>query len=147
MRYEHHVVIASPVARVFAYMDDVDREREWQPGIVDARKEPPGATRVGTRKRYVSEFLGRRIKNTYVTTLFEPNERVAYETTADSVLRGTVEVRFEAAESGTKVSMAVSGKPTGPLRFIPRGILESVFKKELRASLSLLKEKLEGEAR
>jgi carbon monoxide dehydrogenase subunit G len=146
VKYQHQVVIASPVSRVFAYMDDVSREREWQPGIVEAYQEPPGPTAVGTKKRYVSEFMGRRIENTYVTTVYEPDVRVSYETTPDSVLKAKVQLQFETVGSGTKVTMAVNGKATGPLRFIPKGVLEAVFRKELGQSLQMLKERLEGPA-
>lgn len=143
MRYEHHVVIASPVPTVFEYMDDVSREPEWQPGITEAHKDPPGPTAVGTRKRYVSEFMGRRIENTYVTTLFEPHRRVSYETTPDSVLRAIVDLSFEPDGVGTRVTMAFQGKLTGPLRFIPDRVLEGAYQKELKASLALLKRRLE----
>jgi len=144
LKYQHHVVVDAPVNRVFAYMDDVAREKEWQPGIMEASKEPAGDTSVGTRKRYISEFMGRRIENTYVTKLFEPNKRVTYESTPDSVIRATVDLRFESLDGSTKVTMAVQGKPTGVLRFIPQGILEGAFRKELEGSLGLLKKQLEG---
>jgi carbon monoxide dehydrogenase subunit G len=143
MKYQHQVVIHSPVSQVFAYMDDVEREKEWQPGIKKASKDPPGPTAVGTRKRYVSEFLGRPITNTYVTSAFEPNKRVVYETTSDSVLRARVELTFEPTDSGTSVTMEVQAKPTGVLRFIPQAILESTARKELEGSMALLKGKLE----
>ncbi len=146
MKYRHRVAIRSPVSEVFSYMDDVEREREWQPGIKEATKEPPGPTAVGTRKRYVSEFLGRPISNTYVTSVFEPDRRVVYETTADSVLKARVELTFEALESGTRVTMEVQAKPTGVLRFIPRSILEATARKELEASMVLLKNNLEKQA-
>ncbi len=145
MQYEHQVVIASPVSRVFAYMDDMSREREWQPGIIEAHKDPPGETAVGTRKRYVSEFMGRRIENTYVTTLFERDERIFYETTPGSVLRAKVELHFEPAGAGAKVTMTFRGKLTGPLRFIPQGILEGAYRREMKSALDLLKQRLEGE--
>jgi carbon monoxide dehydrogenase subunit G len=145
MKYQHQVVIDSPVTRVFAYMDDVDREREWQPSIQEAHKDPPGDTAVGTRKRYVSEFLGRRIENTYVTQVFELDQRVVYETTSDSVMRARAELGFEPAGSGTQVTMTVDAKPTGILRFIPRTLLEGTARNELETSLGLLKKQLEGE--
>lgn len=144
MKYQHHVVVNAPVDRVFNYMDDVSREKEWQPGILKAFKDPSGPTTVGTRKRYVSEFMGKRIENTYVTKLFDPNQRVTYESTPDSVIRATVDLRFEAMGESTKVTMAVQGKSTGVLRFIPMGILEATFRKELEGSLGLLKTRLEG---
>ena len=146
MHYQHRVIIDAPLSRVFAYMDDVTREKEWQPAIVEASKEPQGPTAVGTRKRYESEFMGRHIVNTYVTTRFEPDSRVWYETTSDSVLRAKVELQFESTGTGTAVTMAVTGKATGPLRFIPTGILEGVFRKELEDSLRRLKEQLEDVA-
>lgn len=144
MQYERQVLIASPVSRVFSYMDDVAREREWQPGIVEAHKDPPGATALGTRKRYVSEFMGKRIENTYVTTRFDPNERVSYETTAGSVLQAKVQLHFEVVGEGTRVTMGVVGKATGVLRFVPKSVLEGVFQKELESSLGLLKKMLES---
>ncbi|MBT8395866.1 MAG: hypothetical protein HKO65_06735 [Gemmatimonadetes bacterium] len=144
MRYQHKVDIDSPVSRVFAFMDDVAREPEWQPGIKAAYKEPPGDTAVGTEKRYVSEFMGRRIENTYVTKVFDRDQKVVYETTPDSVLRAKVELTFTDTGSSTQVTMAVEGKAAGALKFIPKGILEAVFRKELEGSLTLLKKVLEA---
>jgi hypothetical protein len=126
-------------------MDDVDRESEWQPSIREASKEPVGATTVGTRKRYVSELLGRRIQNTYVTTVFEPNRRVVYETAPGSVLRATAELRFDEVEGGTRVVMAFEGGVTGALRLIPRPILDRAFREELESTLRLLKTRLESD--
>jgi carbon monoxide dehydrogenase subunit G len=144
VKYRHQVVIGRSVPDVFAYMDDVEREKEWQPGIKKASKDPPGPTAVGTRKQYVSEFLGRSVKNTYVTSAFEPDKRVVYETTSDSVMKARVELTFEAEGSGTRVTMEVQAKPTGVLRFIPQAILEGTARKELEGSLALLKGKLES---
>jgi carbon monoxide dehydrogenase subunit G len=144
MRFQHEIVIQRPVSDVFTYMDDVSREREWQPGILDARKEPPGPTRIGTRKSYVSEFMGRRIENTYVTRVFDPDRQVIYETTPDSVLQARAELRWEPAGSGTRVTMSFDGKVRGPLRLIPRQVLEAVYKKELEKTLGLLKARLES---
>ena len=144
MQYEQQVIIHRPVAEVFAYMDDVSREPEWQSNIVEAYQEPPGPTTVGTRKRYLSEFMGRRIENTYLTTTFEPNERVVYETTPGSALRAKVELGWRSVPSGTEVTMTVAGKVTGALKLIPRRLLERAYRNELETALGLLKERLEG---
>lgn len=125
-------------------MDDVSREHEWQPGIVEARKDPPGATDVGTRKFYVSQFMGKEIRNTYVNQLFRLNERVVYETTPDSVLKARAELSWEEVPGGTKVTMSFEGKVGGPLRFVPQRMLEGVYRKELKTTLSLLKTRLES---
>lgn len=144
MRYQYQIVIGRSVSEVFAYMDDVEREKDWQPGIKEAHKDPPGPTAVGTRKRYVSEFLGRSVRNTYVTSAFEPDKRVVYETTPDSAMKARVELTFQAEGSGTRVTMEVQSKPTGVLRFIPRALLEGTARKELERSFALLKKELEG---
>lgn len=144
MEYQHQVVIDSPVASVFAYMDDVYREKEWQPGIKEAHQDPPGETAVGTRKSYVSEFLGRRVENTYLTKVFDRDRRVVYESTPDSVLRARVELVFESVGTGTRVTMSVQAKPTGVLRFIPQSLLEGTAQKQLESSMVLLKKQLEG---
>jgi carbon monoxide dehydrogenase subunit G len=125
-------------------MDDVTREHEWQPNILEAYKEPLGQTAVGTRKRYLSQFMGKRIENTYVTKLFEPNSRVVYETTSDSVLQARAELHWEAVGSETRVTMSFQGKVGGVLRFIPGRVLDAAYRKELESTLSLLKERLES---
>lgn len=144
MRYRHSVVIDAPLPEVFAYMDDVSREHEWQPNIVEARKDPPGETRVGTRKSYASQFMGKRIENTYVARVFEPNRRAVYETTPDSALQATAELTFEEVGDSTRVTMAFEGKVGGPLRFVPKGVLEKLYQKELESTLGLLKRRLES---
>ncbi len=144
MEYSREIRIRCPADRVFAFMDDVDREPEWQPNLLEASKAPPGPTAVGTRKSYVSSFLGKRIRNTYVTRVFDPNRRIVYETTGDSVLKGTIEIRFEERGVETLVSMAFRGSVTGPLRFVPSGMLEKASMSELEATLRRLKAKLEG---
>lgn len=126
-------------------MDDVTRESEWQPNIVEAYKDPPGETAVGTRKRYVSLFMGKRIENTYVTKVFEPNRHVVYETTRDSVLQARAELHFAPEGSSTRVTMSFQGKVGGILRFVPKGVLDAAYKNESATTLKLLKERLEAD--
>ena len=144
--YEQSVVIMRPVETVFAYMDDIALEPEWQPQLVEAEQLPPGPTAVGSRKRYVSEFLGKRLENIYVVRTYEPNARLVCETTPDSVLAATSDVRWEPVEGGTRVTMSVDGSASGPLRFIPARIIEAKFAAEVDATLARLKERLEGSA-
>ena len=144
MKYQHQVLIQRYVPDVFAYMDDVSREPEWQPNLVEASQDPPGPTAVGTRKRYASQFMGKRIENTYVTTVYEPPSRIVYESTPDSVLQATVEVRFDDVSGATRVTMALEGKVAGVLRFVPGKVLEAAYKSELETTLGLLKKSLEG---
>ncbi len=143
-RHEQFVVIDRPVADVFAYMDDVSREREWQPHLREAEQMPAGPTRVGTRRRYVSEFLGRRVENTYVVRTYEPERHIVLESTPDSAVRATTEVRWASEDGGTRVTMSMEGRPSGALRFLPGAMLEAAFASEVSATLRRLRDVLEG---
>ncbi len=140
------IVIARPPAEVFAYMDDVSREPEWQPGLRSATQEPEGPTEVGTKKTYTSSFLGRDVKNTYVVKELEPGRRVVYETTPDSTISTRTEIVCEPDPGGTKVMMRVEGKPKGVLRFVPSSVLETAFTEEVQSALGRLKKLLEEDA-
>ena len=141
--HEKSILIARPLAEVFAYMNDVSREHEWQPQLLEAEQTPAGATAVGTRRRSVSDFLGRRVTNTYVVRAYEPGIRVVLESTPDSVVRARTDIRWEAVGEATKVTMALEGTPTGVLRFVPKAILEATFEKEVASTLERLRARLE----
>ena len=141
--HEKSVLIARPLDEVFTYMDDVSLEHEWQPQLLEAEQTPPGPTTVGTRRRYVSDFLGRRVTNTYVVKRYEPGQRLVLESTPDSVVRARTEIRWETVGDGTRVTMALEGTPTGVLRFVPKAMLEATFDKEVAATLERLRARLE----
>jgi uncharacterized membrane protein len=146
-RHSSTVIIRRPLAEVYAYMDDVAREREWQPALRSAAKDPPGATRVGTRKIYESEFLGRRVKNIYQVLEMEPGRRVVQQTIGGSSARIWSEVLWTEHPEGTAVTLTVEAEPQGLLRLIPRHFLESATRSELEGSLRALKRALEGSGR
>ena len=141
--HEASIFIRRPVSDVFAYMDD--REVEWQSNLVEAMQTPSGPTAVGTRKRYVSEFMGKKIVNTYVVEVYEPNRRIVASTTDDSILKATSDLRWTDEEGGTRVTMGLEGSAAGPLRFLPASLIEATFEREVQTTLSRLKESLERE--
>lgn len=140
------IVIRRPIAEVFAYMDDVSREKEWQPNLRSAEKSPAGPTRAGTEKRYENRFLGRKVKNTYVVQEFERDRRIVYETTGKSAISVRSEFEWETVGEGTRVTIFVAGKGRGALKFIPQKVLEAAFAQELEASLERVKERMEAGA-
>ena len=143
-RHAQSIVINRPVDDVFEYMNDVRREPEWQPQFIEAEQSPAGPTAVGSTRRYVSEFMGKRLVNTYVVKIYEPNARLVVETTKDSVLDASSEILWEEVPEGTRVTMALDGRPKGALRFVPASILESTFEKEVVTTLKRLRERLES---
>ncbi len=138
------VLIERSAPDVFAYLDDVSREHEWQPNLRSAEKEPPGPTGVGTRKRYVSRFLGRDVENVYVVRELEPGRRVTYETAKGSAIEARSEIVCEPVEDGTRVTMKLEARPKGVLRFVPSAVLEAAYREQLDGTLQRLKERLES---
>lgn len=145
-RHSASVVIRRPVEAVYAFMDDVSREGRWQPTLRSARKDPPGETRVGTRKIYESEFMGRTLRNTYRVLELVPLQRVVQQTVPGSSAEIWSEVRWEPHPDGTRVTLTVDARPTGILRLIPRRFLEGETRRELEESLRRLRRELEKES-
>lgn len=143
-KYQESIVIRRPIQEVFAYMMDISKEREWQPNLREAEQMPAGEPKVGTRRRYVSEFMGRRLENVYEYTAYEPGERVAYRSTGESATRSTGEIFFEAVAEGTRVTMQVDADLPGPLKLIPQSLVAGVARKELAQTLTRVKELLEA---
>ncbi len=142
--HRQSIFIARPVSDVFSYMDDISREVEWQPNLVEAQQTPQGPTAIGSEKRYVAEFMGKRVTNTYRVKVFEPNRRIVAESTPESVLQVTSDLEWESVDGGTRVTMALEGTASGPLRFLPARMLEVTFEKEVIGALDRLKECLEA---
>ena len=142
--YEYEILIQRPVEAVFAFMQDIEREREWQPTLREASQTPAGVPGVGTRRRYVSEFMGMRFENVYVNTVYEPNRRVAYESTPESDTQASGEVTWEPVDGGTRVAMRVQAKVGGALRFVPKALILKVGRKELADALGRAKKLLEA---
>ncbi len=145
-RHEQSIVIRRTITDVFDFMDDTSREMEWQSQLIEAEQSPPGKTAIGTRKRYVSQFVGKRLENTYVVKVYEPNRRVVCETTRDSVLHATSDLRWEEVAGGTRVTMSLDGTTSGALRFVPAKMLEATFQKEVDTTLERLKKVLEADS-
>lgn len=143
-RYSTSVLIRRTPADVYAYMDDVTREREWQPNLESAEQDPAGPTRVGTRKRYVSHFMGRRVENTYQVVELAPARRLVQETLPGSSARVRSEIRWSAVPGGTEVTLTVDATPTGLMKLLPSGLLEAATRKEMADSLARLRRILEA---
>ena len=142
-RQSASIVIRRPPDEVFDYVDDVSREHEWQPNLRSAEQVPQGPTAVGTCKKYVSGFMGRDVRNTYVVTELDPGRRIVYQTEKGSAIEARSEVRCEPTGSVTRVTMFLEGKPKGFLNLVPQRALELTYREKLEATLQRVKDRLE----
>ena len=138
-RIERSVIIRCSVPDVFAYMDDIDREHEWQPNLRAASQEPRGPVGVGTLKRYTSVFMKKERQNVYRVAVYEMYVRVVYKSTAESATDATAEVRWDQVPEGTKVTMTIDSTPGAALKLVPKKALEKVTTQELERMLEQLK--------
>lgn len=141
---QRSILIRRPVPEVFAFMDDIRREGDWQSNLVSAEQEPLGPVGVGTVKRYTSQFLKKEIHNAYRCTVYEMYVRTVYETTSDSAIEATAETRWEHVPEGTMVTWIIDAEPRGPLGMIPGALLERASISELEETLDRLKTLLES---
>lgn len=144
LRYESSITINRPVEVVFEYMMDIDREQEWQPNLREAEQSPTGEPGVGTRRRYVSEFMDKRFETVYVNTFYERNRRVAYESARESDTQAEGEIIWDVVDGGTRVTMRVAVRIGGLLRFLPKSLIAPLFKRQLEDALARVKARLES---
>src|SRR6516164_271232 len=93
MVIKHSVEINRPAAEVFAYLDQLDRHREWQSTIVSTTVETDGPTRVGTRVAERRKVPGGARDFPYEITEHEPPRKASFRGTSGPVRPvGTVAV-------------------------------------------------------
>ena len=144
---QRSVVIRRTVPDVFSYMDDIDREMEWQPNLRSAEQAPRGPVGVGTLKKYTSVFLKKRIQNVYRVTEYDMYVRVVVESTPESAVQATAEVAWEHLAEGTRVTMTIDATPGKALKLVPKKALEKASTHELERMLDQLKLRLEAATR
>ena len=65
LKYEYSITIKVPVEDVFAYMQDIEREREWQPNLREASQLTEGEPGVAARLLLnISKMLCMRLLKT-----------------------------------------------------------------------------------
>ncbi len=140
-RAQRTIVIARPVADVFAYMVDYRNNPRWQEGLeaVEQADVPP---RVGSKIDTTRTVMGRTRTSTIEVTEFEPGKRIRSRSVAGPVdyLGG---YDFEpAGEGSTRViyeGRITTGRLLGPLgKVMARG-----FQTQMDGNLERLKKLLE----
>ena len=144
-RIERSVIILRSVPDVFSYMDDIEREQEWQPNLRSASQEPQGPVGVGTLKRYTSTFLKKDVHNVYRVTAYEMYVRTTYESIPESDTHAKAEILWEQVPEGTRVTWTIDATPGRALKLMPKKALEMKSTRELERMLENLKARLEGD--
>lgn len=97
------VVINRPIQEVFAYMGNPENNKNWQSHCLGSVITSEGQTGVGTTFTDEVRFLGRRIKQIFEITEYDPNRKFSTKRISGLMgVKGTY--AFESVEGGTKVS-------------------------------------------
>lgn len=108
---ERSVVIARPMAEVFAFFADFEHDPQWRSHVREIRRQGPIA--VGTRYRQrIAGPGGRPIAADVEVTAYEPDTRVAFQVVAGPA-RPRGEYLLRPAGTGTEVTMRLDAELTG----------------------------------
>ena len=142
VRIEADVVINRPVEEVFAYSGNPENNVKWQVhrrGSVITSEGPIG---VGTTYTDEVQFLGRRIKEIFEITEYDPNRKVSQKSISGPMgVKGSL--IWESVEGGTKVAVVGEADPRGLWRLI-KPMIAREGKKEWESSFAKLKALLEA---
>jgi uncharacterized membrane protein len=139
---EYSTVVNRPLEDVFTYLVDIEKQLQWQSGLLKSEVTSWGPMGVGTTYRQVGQIMGRTIEWNSEVTEYTPNRSLSFRSSAGSF---TVRVRvtFSAIQGGAMVNIAieadVGGLWSGPL-------LMDMVKTRVEADLRTAKNIIEAKA-
>ncbi len=136
------VEIDRPRQEVAAFAGDPANATAWYKNIksVELQTEPPVA--VGSRMRFVAEFLGRTLDYTYEIRELEPGRRLVMATEQGPFPMETTYSWEDAGQGQTKMTLRNRGEPTGFAK-VSAPIMALAMRRANEADLRRLKALLE----
>lgn len=107
------IVIGRPRAEVAAYACDPDNATAWYRNISAVSWETPPPLAVGTRLRFVAQFLGRRLEYTYEVREHVPGDRFVMRTAEGPFPMETTYTWRDAGDASTRMTLRNRGEPAG----------------------------------
>lgn len=108
------VTIARPPADVYGFLLDLDKNHT-DPTVESVTKSPEGPTAAGTSFHFTHSRGPKQTSMRY--TSVTQDREIAFEGKVGP-LRPLGTFRFEVAEGGTRLSVAVAANPVGPLKLL-----------------------------
>jgi Polyketide cyclase / dehydrase and lipid transport len=136
------IVIARPRADVAAFACDPDKTTAWYRTISAVSWETPPPLAVGTRLKFVAQFLGRRLEYTYEVREHVPGERFVMSTAQGPFPMETTYTWQDADEGATRMSLRNRGEPAGFAK-VSGPLMAAAMRRANRKDLQRLREILE----
>ena len=142
---EDSIVIDKPLEEVFAYMDDIEREHEWQPYLLGWEQSPdPKQNGVGTIRMYDNRYMGRSFTNEYEVTVYEPLKRVMYVSPPKAAVQAEGGTLWERSNGGTRVTFLFKPQLGDFWGLVPKPIVRRIYMGTLSSNMRRLKKVLES---
>ncbi len=145
-RAENMVVIAAPIAAVFAFIADGTNNPRWRPGVMDITPPARGPCEGAVYGQGLRGPKGQRMEGDYRITEYQPPKRLAFEVIAGPARpTGAFDLEEPVAGATTvRFSLDLQGKGLMkiPMKFAG-GVIERQMQAEV-ACLSRLKSELEA---
>ena len=140
--FEFTITINRPAADVFNALTDFSSYKKWQTGVIESTILTAGAMGVGSKYRFVSEFMGQKIDAEGEVTAYESPSKYAWKSTKGPFPMQEA-TTLESAGAATVVKTTVTAELSGFFK-IAEGMVVGQAKKQFDGDYQKLKEMLES---
>ncbi|MDQ3644110.1 MAG: SRPBCC family protein [Actinomycetota bacterium] len=138
------IEIGRPRDEVSAFAADPANATAWYKNIKSVEWETPPPAVVGSRMRFVAQFLGRTLEYTYEVREIEPGSRFVMNTAQGPFPMETVYLWEDAGQGVTKMTLRNRGEPAG-FAALSAPFVTRAMRHANKADLRRLKDLLEAE--
>ncbi|MDT5005516.1 MAG: hypothetical protein QOJ24_2692 [Mycobacterium sp.] len=140
---EVHATIDRPRAEVAGYCCDPENVTAWYGNVTAVQWETVGPMAIGSRFRFTSDFLGRRLQYTYEVLELVPFERLIMRSDKSPFRMETAYTFQDTAGAATWMTVRNRGEPTAYSGLAP-AILATAIRRATSNDLARLKRILEA---
>jgi uncharacterized membrane protein len=135
--------IERPRDEVSGFAADPNNATAWYKNIRSVEWETPPPAAVGSRIRFVAQFLGRTLEYTYEVHEIDRGRRFVMSTAEGPFPMETIYTWEDAGEAATRMTLRNRGEPSGFAAF-SAPVMARAMRRANRADLRRLKQLLEA---
>src|SRR3954449_8163127 len=137
------IEIARPRDAVAAFAADPANATAWYKNIKSVEWETPPPVAVGSRMRFLAQFLGRTLDYTYEVRELDPGRRFVMSTAQGPFPMETTYTWEDAGPGATRMTLRNRGEPSGFAK-VSAPLMVRAMRRANEADLRRLKETLEA---
>lgn len=135
------VIINRPIEEVFAYVSDLEKCPQWQPGLVEVKSLKGGGPGVGSQYASTRKLFGQKLETVVEIVTYEPYSKMVIKSTSGASPFEELYL-FESVNGGTKLYTEIEMNPSGIMGLAEPMIAKSLIK-EMASDMGNLKTVLE----